>query len=95
MRSTHASSQWLRKLRRIVQLHGSMARKSSIFLAALLLAACISTAFCEDDIEDVEDIEEEKAFLVTRKSIADKELVVGKNLTVQIEVHNAGTRCAQ
>lgn len=62
---------------------------------ASILAAQFLVGRCQDEeveIEDVEDVEEEKAFLLTRKSIVEKEVVVGRNITVQIEVYNAGTR---
>lgn len=62
---------------------------------ALLLSSTLIAVRCQEDeveIDDIEDIEEEKAFLLTRKSIVDEEIVVGRNTTVQIEINNAGTR---
>lgn len=74
-----------------------MRRALALVLIASLVALQLSAVHCQDEeleIEDAEDVEEEKAFLVTRKSVAGAELVVGRNTTVQIEIHNAGTRCA-
>ena len=72
-----------------------MRKQTATVLSALLLASYLIGGCCQDEdpeIEDEEDFVEEKAFLLTRKSIVDKDIVVGKNLTVQIEIHNAGTR---
>lgn len=71
-----------------------MAKIKSLLLAALLISCVILPAFAQDDeIEDIEVVEEEKAFLIVRKNILDREkVVVGKSVTVEIELHNAGTR---
>ena len=65
-----------------------------MLLAALLISCLVlSSQGQEDDIEDIEVVEEEKAFLIVRKNIVDREkVVVGKSVTVEIEIHNAGTR---
>ena len=42
--------------------------------------------------DDSDHLDEEKAFLIVRKSATPKETVVGSNMTVVIEVHNAGAR---
>lgn len=71
-----------------------MVRYRSLLLAALVLS-CYSLAALgqEDEIEDIEVVEEEKAFLIVRKNVVDREkVVVGKAITVEIEIHNAGTR---
>lgn len=63
--------------------------------ALLLIASTAVPAFGEDAAlseDDSEFAEEEKAFLIVRKTAVPKESVVGSNLTVVIEVHNAGTR---
>lgn len=71
-------------------------RRALWAIAALLLIASIAVpAFGEDAAlseDDSEFAEEEKAFLIVRKTAVPKESVVGSNLTVVIEVHNAGTR---
>ena len=72
-----------------------MRRALLLTCLAAILATQLLGGYCQEDeveIEDVDEIEEEKAFLLTRKSILDKEVVVGRNTTVQIEVYNAGTR---
>ena len=67
----------------------------------MLLAIIASSLFAasygqEDEIEDIEVVEEEKAFLLVRKTIVNREkIVVGKLATVEIQIHNAGTRCSQ
>ena len=72
----------------------SMVRHRSLLLAALILSCLTVAAVGQDDeIEDIEVVEEEKAFLIVRKNIVDREkVVVGKAITVEIEIHNAGTR---
>jgi Translocon-associated protein beta (TRAPB) len=64
-------------------------------LVALVLLAASGRAD-EDDITvtDDEDEEEQMAFLIARKFLSNKELVVGKNVTVVVELFNAGSRCA-
>jgi len=71
-----------------------MRRYLAVALAALLLSSLVLSGNCQDDdIEDIEVVEEEKAFLLIRKNVVDREkVVVGQSVTVEIEVHNAGTR---
>jgi hypothetical protein len=71
-----------------------MKRYLALTLTALLLSSLVISGRCQDDeIEDIEVVEEEKAFLIIRKNVIDREkVVVGKSVTVEIEVHNAGTR---
>ena len=71
-----------------------MRRYLALALTAVLLSSIALTGRCQDDeIEDIDIVEEEKAFLLIRKNVVDKEkVVVGKSVTVEIEVHNAGTR---
>ena len=71
-----------------------MRRYLAFALTAVLLSSILLTGKCQDDeIEDIDIVEEEKAFLLIRKNVVDKEkVVVGKSVTVEIEVHNAGTR---
>ena len=71
-----------------------MVKYRSLLLTALILS-CLTVAAVgqEDEIEDIEVVEEEKAFLLVRKNIVDREkVVVGNAITVEIEIHNAGTR---
>lgn len=65
-----------------------------MLLTAVLISCLLLGARAQDDeIEDIEVVEEEKAFLIVRKNIVNREkVVVGKSITVEIEVHNAGTR---
>jgi Translocon-associated protein beta (TRAPB) len=67
-------------------------------LAVLLLVASIAAPASGQDSatssEDDEYAEEEKAFLIVRKAPLEDDVVVGSNLTVVIDIHNAGSRCA-
>ena len=71
----------------------------ALLLAALLLTASITGGQdVEDDLADEEEEDREdvvsRAFLILRKSIKEKELVVGHNVTVVVEVYNSGDRCS-
>ena len=67
-------------------------------LAVLLLIGSIAAPACGQDSatssEDDEYADEEKAFLIVRKAPLEDDVVVGSNLTVVIDIHNAGSRCA-
>ena len=67
-------------------------------LAVLLLIGSIAApAYGQDSAtssEDDEYADEEKAFLIVRKAPLEDDVVVGSNLTVVIDIHNAGSRCA-
>ena len=71
-------------------------RRSQVFgLLAILLVAGLGCALAqEEEVIDVpEVVEEEKAFLILRKSVVEREnLVTGVPFTVEIEIHNAGSR---
>lgn len=79
-----------------------MGRRWPIVLAALLLfsalAACqsddfdISDASDETEEADVETGDELRPFLLARKFLPGKDLVMGKNTTIAIELYNAGKR---
>jgi hypothetical protein len=73
-----------------------MKRYLALTLTALLLSSLLLSGNCQDDdIEDIDVVEEEKAFLIVRKNVLDREkVVVGLPVTVEIEVHNAGTSSA-
>lgn len=66
-------------------------------LCGVLLFACIGAGSGEEpetDVEDIEDVvepEEERAFLLIRKYIEEKEVVTGKNYTLKIDLYNAGS----
>lgn len=65
-----------------------------LMLGVLLVAALVmAPAYCAEDGEDDEYADEEKALLIARKSITGSDVVLGGNLTVVIEIYNAGTRC--
>ena len=76
------------------EISGKMARSKCLLLGVLLFSCLHLPALGQDDeIEDIEVVEEEKAFLIVRKNVVDREkVVVGKAITVEIEIHNAGTR---
>lgn len=71
-------------------------RRAFWVVAALLVIASTAVPALGEDAalseDDSEHLEEEKAFLIVRKSATPKETVVGSNMTVVIEVHNAGSR---
>ncbi len=71
-------------------------RRAFWAIAALLVIAATAVPALGEDAalseDDSEHLEEEKAFLIVRKSATPKETVVGSNMTVVIEVHNAGSR---
>lgn len=73
-------------------------RLISTAFAALLLFASIAAPACGQDSatssDDDEYADEEKAFLIVRKAPLEEDVVVGSNLTVVIDIHNAGSRCA-
>ncbi len=64
-------------------------------LFGLLLSAAVARVASEDaaaEAEDEEDYQEaEKAHLIVRKYFKDDMGVQGRNLTVHIDVYNAGT----
>jgi hypothetical protein len=69
---------------------------SLLTVATLLLIACATPLAHGQDAalsEDNEVIEEEKGFLIVRKHAVPSQSVVGSNLTVVIEIYNAGSRC--
>eukprot|EP00884_Botryococcus_braunii_P009062 jgi/Botrbrau1/18157/Bobra.53_1s0027.1 len=72
-------------------------RVLALALSGVLLFACIGATIGEEpetDVEDIEDAaepEEERAFLVIRKYIDEKEVVTGKNYTLNIDLYNAGS----
>ena len=78
----------------------AMVKRWPIALAALLLlsafAACRAQDFdISDDSDDADaDVEEvAKPFLLARKFLPGKDLVMGVNTTIAIELYNAGKRC--
>lgn len=72
-------------------------RVSIAFAALLLCASVIAPVRAQDSTssEDEEYADEEKAFLIVRKAPLEDDVVVGSNLTVVIDIHNAGSRCDQ
>ena len=76
-----------------------MGKRWPIVLAALLLFSAFTT--CRGDEFDISDETEEadveaedepRPFLLARKFLPGKDLVVGKNTTIAIELYNAGKR---
>ena len=64
-----------------------------LFSALFLTALVVAPSFCRAD-EDTEDYaDDDKAALIARKSITGSDVLVGGNLTVTVEIYNAGTRC--
>lgn len=70
-----------------------------IALAALLLVGSLAVSRADDgslgvsDDEEFEEVEDQGPHLVARKFLPGKDLVVGRNTTVAIELYNAGKRC--
>lgn len=60
-----------------------------LFVAALVVAP----SFCRAAEEAEDYADEDKAALIARKSITGSNVLVGGNLTVTIDIYNAGTRC--
>lgn len=62
----------------------------------LLIASATPPTLGQDSAlsQDNEVIEEEKGFLIVRKSAIPAQSVVGSNLTIVIEIHNAGSSSA-
>ena len=72
-----------------------MRRGSRISALLLLFALIAAPAFSQDSataVEEDEYAEEEKGFLIVRKQGLQQDTVVGSNLTVLIEIYNAGQR---
>jgi hypothetical protein len=70
-----------------------MAHWKSLLLCSLLLVATLAPAHSEEVTDDEEDYAEaERAFLIVRKHIQDVRVVQGRNFTVFIDAHNAGTQ---
>lgn len=70
-----------------------MASWKALFLFGLVLSAAVYRVASEDaEAEDEEDYSEaEKAHLIVRKYFKEEMGVQGRNLTVHIDVYNAGT----
>ncbi|KAK9903564.1 hypothetical protein WJX75_009009 [Coccomyxa subellipsoidea] len=77
-----------------------MSQRLWIALAALLLVSSLALSRGDDggfgvsDDEEFEEVEDQGAHLVARKFIPGKDLVVGRNTTVAIELYNAGNSAA-
>lgn len=66
--------------------------RSLLLLGLVLTAAVVRADEAAAEAEDEEDYQEaEKAHLIVRKYFKDDMGVQGRNLTVHIEVYNAGT----
>eukprot|EP00873_Tetraselmis_striata_P013976 jgi/Tetstr1/434240/TSEL_023350.t1 len=67
-------------------------------LAALLLSAAFLAAPVraqDEDVSDEDDYEdEERAFLLVKKSVVEDAVVQGRNFTVRLELFNVGATCA-
>ncbi|CAL8465327.1 g4862 [Coccomyxa elongata] len=69
-------------------------------LAALLLISSLALSRADDagigvsDDEETEEVEDQGPHLVARKFLPGKDLVVGRNSTVAIELYNAGNSAA-
>ncbi|EIE23186.1 hypothetical protein COCSUDRAFT_66208 [Coccomyxa subellipsoidea C-169] len=77
-----------------------MSRRLWIALAALLLVGSLAVSRADDgslgvsDDEEFEEVEDQGPHLVARKFLPGKDLVVGRNTTVAIELYNAGKSAA-
>lgn len=75
-----------------------MSRRKWMALAALLLISSLALSRADDaglgvsDEEETEEVEDQGPHLVARKFLPGKDLVVGRNSTVAIELYNAGNR---
>lgn len=69
-----------------------MAQWKALLLFGLVLSAAVYHVASSDEAEDDEDYETaEKAHLIVRKFFKQEMGVQGRNLTVYIDVYNAGT----
>lgn len=75
-----------------------MNRRWLMVLAALLLISRLAVSRADDptagvsDDEETEEVEEQGPHIVARKYLPGKDLVLGKNSTVAIDLYNAGNR---
>ena len=72
---------------------------AALLLGLLLCGALAQSGDSDSDagVEDEEDYEEEvpdRGFLVIRKKLVEADIVQGKAFTVQLSLHNAGSRHA-
>lgn len=76
-----------------------MRRFTALVLFGLLLTAGFARGEEEKKAEEAEDAEdyadEERAHLLVRKWIKEESAVQGRNVTVHLEVMNAGNRCGR
>lgn len=73
-----------------------MARISRCLVVAVFVVLClgIPAARCADDAEDDEYGDAERALLVVRKTVAEDLAVQGRNVTVHLDIFNAGSSSA-
>lgn len=64
----------------------------SMLLLLLASPVCVRSDG-EDSADDDEYGSDERALLVVRKSVSSELAVQGRNVTVSIDIYNAGTRC--
>lgn len=72
-----------------------MAAWKAVLVFGLVLSAGLMQAHAADkaasEAEDADDYaDEERAHLLVRKWIKDETVVQGRNITIELEVHNAG-----
>ena len=66
-----------------------------LLIGLLCTAALAADQEVEGEAED-EDYEEEipdRGFLIVRKKVIEADIVQGKDFTIQLSLHNAGSRC--
>jgi hypothetical protein len=68
-----------------------MASWKALFLFGLVLSVAVCRVASEDAEDDEDYSEAEKAHLIVRKYFKEDMGVQGRNLTVHIDVYNAGT----
>ena len=70
----------------------SMQRKALLLLGLCLCAAWVPRAASQGEIEDEDEYaEEERASLLIRHAVLTKEPTQGSNLSVLVEIFNAGS----
>ena len=69
-----------------------MAHLKVALLFGLVLTASLASAAkkADSEVSDDDYVDEERAHIVVRKFVKEEHLVLGRNLTVQIELYNAG-----
>lgn len=71
-----------------------MIKAWNLCLLALLLSSSFHAIRADGDVvEDDEYADSERGFLIVRKFVKDEIVIQGRNVTVTVDIYNAGSRC--